>query len=135
MKARTWDSGSAPRKCAAGLPSRNAITSGIERTPNAAAISWFSSELTLTSLKRPPYSAASFSSIGVSARQGAHQGAQKSTTTGRVLEACEDFALEIRCGDVDCVGGHGVILHVVLRDYGEALGGDAIIKPRFTFAS
>ena len=53
MNERTCDSGSAPRKLAAGLPLRNAMTFGMERTPKRAAMSWCSSELIFTSLKRP----------------------------------------------------------------------------------
>ena len=73
--------------CATICPPLNAITFGIERTLNAAESSWFSSEFTLTSFTRPANCAATFSSTGVSDRHGPHQGAQKSTTTGRVFEA------------------------------------------------
>src|SRR5690606_29706891 len=85
--ARTWLSGNAPTNCAAGRPSLNAITFGIERMLNAPAISGLSSELTLTSLTLPANSAATFSMIGPSMRQGPHHGAQKSTTTGCAFEA------------------------------------------------
>ena len=63
------------------------MTFGIERMLNACDSSGFSSELTLTSLTRPPKASATLSSVGPSARHGPHQGAQKSTTTGTVFEA------------------------------------------------
>src|SRR5690606_5342907 len=78
---------SAPTNCAAGRPSLNAITFGIERIPYAAASSGFSSEFTFTTFTRPAKSRATFSMIGVNMRHGPHHGAQKSTTTGWVLEA------------------------------------------------
>src|SRR5260370_21458213 len=87
MKARTCDSGSAPRNWSTARPLRKANTAGIERTLNAAASSWFSSELTFTSLKRPAYSRSSFSSIGPRDLHGPHHGAQKSTSTGTAAEA------------------------------------------------
>src|SRR5262249_22166489 len=45
------------------------------------------SELTFTSLKRPPYSRSRRSMSGPSTLQGSHHGAQKSTTTGTSMEA------------------------------------------------
>src|ERR1700733_7107190 len=43
--------------------------------------------LIFTSWKRPGNSCVTFSRMGVSCRHGAHQGAQKSTTTGRSSDA------------------------------------------------
>src|SRR6185312_10618126 len=71
---------------AAAWPSLKAITFGIERMSNALESAFSSSELTFASLTRPAYSAATFSSTGVSALHGPHHGAQKSTTTGMALE-------------------------------------------------
>src|SRR4029079_3457953 len=87
MKVPTCPSGSAPRNCETAVPLRNAMTFGIERTPKALDSSGFSSELTFTSLTRPAYWAVTFSSTGVSARHGPHQGAQKSTSTRCSREA------------------------------------------------
>ena len=55
------------------------------RTLKRLARSSFSSELTLTTFTWPTNSVASASIVGVSARHGPHQGAQKSTSTGRAL--------------------------------------------------
>ena len=71
-------------KASATAPSRTPKTAGMDRTPNWPATSGFWSILTLASRNLPPYSPASFSRIGLSIRQGPHQGAQKSTTTGTV---------------------------------------------------
>lgn len=64
-----------------------AATNGMLRTRNACESSGFSSELTFTTLTLPAYWAPTFSRIGVSARHGPHQGAQKSITTGMPIEA------------------------------------------------
>src|SRR5690606_7355633 len=63
------------------------ITSGVVMILTAPSISGLSAELTLTSMTRPANSAATFSMIGPSVRQGPHHGAQKSTTTGCAFEA------------------------------------------------
>jgi hypothetical protein len=55
--------------------------------PNWPAMSGSLSALTLASKNWPPCSAASFSRIGISALQGAHQSAQKSTTTRRRIDS------------------------------------------------
>ena len=46
------------------------------------ATCWFSSTLSLTIFSSSPRSSAICSSTGVTSRQGPHQGAQKSTSTG-----------------------------------------------------
>jgi hypothetical protein len=92
MKARTWASGRAPVNSSTSLPATKALTLGMPRTPQRAAISGFWSEFSLARTKRPPYSAASFSSTGLSARQGAHHSAQKSTSTGARCEASMTFS-------------------------------------------
>jgi len=51
-------------------------------TPKRAAACGFSSMFSLTALSRPAHSVASASTTGATARQGPHQGAQKSTRTG-----------------------------------------------------
>ena len=53
--------------------------------PNAAARRWLASVSTLASATLPPRSLTACSSTGVSWRQGPHQAAQKSTTTGSSL--------------------------------------------------
>ena len=68
------------------FPPRKAFTAGIPRIEYIAATSWFSSTLILASSTAPPRASISFSSRGPSIVQGAHQGAQKSTTTGSSLE-------------------------------------------------
>src|SRR5690606_8117135 len=50
--------------------------------PSWPAIWGFSSRLILISRIAPAFSLTTFSSAGVSCRQGPHQGAQKSTSTG-----------------------------------------------------
>ena len=70
---------------------------GMLRMPKAPASCCSSSELILASLKAPPYSVSSFSRMGPIALQGPHQGAQKSTSTGWVMEAattsCSKFSM------------------------------------------
>ena len=55
--------------------------------PNMAAICCSASTSTLAKAKAPLYSAASLSSNGLSALQGSHQLAQKSTRMGVVNDA------------------------------------------------
>ena len=57
-------------------------TVGRLRTPYRVARSCCSSLFTLASRNLPRYTPASCCSTGISARQGAHQSAQKSTSTG-----------------------------------------------------
>jgi hypothetical protein len=74
-------------KPSTGWPFISRMQVGMLRMPNAWASCCSWSESILTSLKRPAYSASSFSSIGPITLQGPHQGAQKSTSTGWVMEA------------------------------------------------
>src|SRR3954452_3037385 len=64
-----------------GCPPLKRISVGIERTSKLAAVCWFSSTLSLTTRSSGRSSAIS-SSTGATTRQGPHQGAQKSTSTG-----------------------------------------------------
>src|SRR5262245_66546811 len=57
--------------------------------PNAAATEGLSSTLILARRNLPAYSSASFSRTGPKTRQGPHQGAQKSTSTGTSCERCK----------------------------------------------
>src|SRR5512134_3378452 len=86
MNWRTAPSGRAPENSSTSSPFTNAFTLGMPRTPHCVARDWWSSEFTLARTKRPAYCAASFSSTGPRARQGPHQGAQKSTSTGSSRE-------------------------------------------------
>src|SRR5205814_6403698 len=63
-----------------------AFTAGMPWMLNCMARVGFSSVFTFTISTRPPSAAISFSRSGPSTRQGPHQGAQKSTTTGRSAE-------------------------------------------------
>src|SRR5439155_4068273 len=58
---------------------RKIISVGIERILNCAPIAWCSSVLTFAN-KISGFRAAAAAKVGANARQGAHQGAQKSTT-------------------------------------------------------
>ena len=82
MKALTWLSGTAPMKPSAGWPLTKAITAGIDWIPIWPGIAGCSSMFILTSLTLPLAARTAFSRIGVSWRQGPHQGAQKSISTG-----------------------------------------------------
>src|SRR5262249_34746909 len=61
-------------------------TAGMLRTSKRLAARGASSTFTFARAKAPPASSASRSSTGPRARQGPHQGAQKSTTTGSSAE-------------------------------------------------
>ena len=74
--------GRPPMSVSTRLPFLISTIVGMELMPNLAAVTGFSSTLTLQILTRPLYSSASSSMIGPTARQGPHQGAQKSTRTG-----------------------------------------------------
>src|SRR5512133_566497 len=65
----------------ASAPSLKRIRVGIERTWYCAAVTWFSSTLSLT-MRRSSRSCAISSSTGPTTRHGPHHGAQKSTSTG-----------------------------------------------------
>src|SRR3954452_14313692 len=82
MKALTWLSGTAPMKPSAGWPFTNATTAGIDWMPIWPGIAGCSSIFILTSLTLPLAARTAFSRTGVSCRQGPHQGAQKSISTG-----------------------------------------------------
>src|SRR6187431_1450470 len=82
MKAVTWLSGTAPIKPSAGWPLTKAITAGIDWMPIWPGMAGCSSMFILTSLTLPLAARTAFSMIGVSWRQGPHQGAQKSISTG-----------------------------------------------------
>src|SRR5688572_8030605 len=91
-KARTPASGCAPTNSSTTRPLRNSFTAGMPRIWNCCARSWFSSVFTLTTLTLPDCSVATCSSTGPSARQGPHQGAQKSTSTGCSVDALRTSA-------------------------------------------
>ncbi len=83
----TLPSGSAPVKPSTGWPFTISMQVGMLLMPKAApsCCSW--SESIFTSLKRPPYAASTFSRMGPSDLHGPHQGAQKSISTGVLMEA------------------------------------------------
>ena len=58
---------------------------GIDITPYSMAMSWLSSTLHFATEIFSASSSATCSTTGASARQGPHQGAQKSTSTGLLL--------------------------------------------------
>ena len=103
--SRTCASGSAPTKPSTGWPSLNSTQNGMLRTPNICSAGrrsrGSSSESSLASLKRPAYSASSFSSTGPSALHGPHHGAQMSSSTGCAIEAVDQLGFEILRRDVD----------------------------------
>ena len=84
--------GIAPTMRFAGSPSLNRIIDGIERTSYLAAVCWLSSTLRLT-IERSSRSASISSSTGWTTRQGPHQGAQKSTSTGPSASSTSDWKL------------------------------------------
>jgi hypothetical protein len=67
---------------------------GIACTWNFAAVCGFSSTFSFSTFRRPARSAAILSITGATARQGPHQGAQKSTSTGigDLSTSCAQFA-------------------------------------------
>src|SRR5437899_6049744 len=67
---------------------------GIPRMLKRAAVEPFASTSSLPTLTRPLYSAAMESTVGASARHGAHHAAQKSTSTGVVDFTTSDSKLE-----------------------------------------
>ena len=74
--------GTAPVCRAATCPRRSTSRVGMAWTPNRCETCGEVSTFTLTSLSLPARSRASCSSAGLTMRQGPHQGAHKSTTTG-----------------------------------------------------
>jgi hypothetical protein len=87
------------------LPSWKAITRGMLEMRSACEMYGASSVLSLARRKAPFHSAASFSRTGPSWRHGPHQGAQKSTTTGRVFDFSMTCASKSAFGDVEDEGG------------------------------
>merc|ERR1712078_372801 len=75
--------GTAPITVSIFFPFLNIITVGMLLMPYSVATAGLSSVLSLTALSFPLYSSASSSTSGAIIRQGPHQGAQKSTRTGR----------------------------------------------------
>ena len=88
IKRRISRSDNAPTNSSTTCPFTNSFTAGMLAMLKAAASSWCSSVLTLASSQRPSACLAKLSSTGPSVRQGAHQGAQKSTSTGVCLLRC-----------------------------------------------
>ena len=78
----TWLSGIFPWNPSTTWPLKNAYTIGIDCICIWEAIDWFSSIFILAKITLPEKELTTFSIIGVSCLQGAHQGAQKSTITG-----------------------------------------------------
>ena len=78
--------GWAPTNSEWSAPSRKALTAGIPWMPKACARRGFASTSTFASTTSPSRWAAASSSSGVRLRQGPHQAAQKSTTTGVLAE-------------------------------------------------
>src|SRR4029077_15144186 len=74
--------GAAPAWREAISPFLNSISVGIDMMPYFAAVSGFSSTLSLTILTLSPSAPEISSSAGAIMRQGPHHSAQKSTTTG-----------------------------------------------------
>ncbi len=96
-KRATCGGGCAPTNSAATLPSTNALTAGMPWIWNAEASRGLASVSTLARATLPSRSRTAFSSTGVSWRQGPHQAAQKSTTTGisreRSITSCSKVGL------------------------------------------
>jgi hypothetical protein len=82
MNCSTTGAGWAPTNSSTSRPSTSALTAGMPWTPKAAASCGAWSTSTRASSTSPPRASTARSSIGPSARHGAHQAAQKSTTTG-----------------------------------------------------
>ena len=87
MKLLIWPSGNAPMKPSTGWPFWKAMIAGIDWMPSWPAIWGCSSMFIFTSFTLPPAAFTTFSSTGVSCLQGPHQGAQKSTSTGRFIDS------------------------------------------------
>ena len=100
-------SGWTPTRRSTSLPPWKKRTVGIAEIRRLPGVSGFSSVSILPILTLPWNSSASFSIVGASMRQGPHQGAQKSTTTG-VLRL-EHFRLPVGVGKLQHVPGHGCV--------------------------
>src|SRR6185312_8508602 len=85
--------GAAPTLMSATSPSLKIIRVGMERTPYCAAISGFSSMLSLVIFTLPASSLEISSSDGPIILQGPHHSAQKSTTTGPEASSTSDLKL------------------------------------------
>src|SRR5690242_13425262 len=81
---RSRCSGRAPICLPTTVPWSRSTSVGIDWTSNRRLTSGLSSALTLTSLRLPASSPASFSRAGLTIRQGPHHGAHTSTSTGRL---------------------------------------------------
>src|SRR6266852_367660 len=76
MNAASWVFESAPTLVASTLPFLKSISVGMPRMPYLGGVDWFSSMLSLATLRRPAYSAAIWSSAGAIILQGPHHSAQ-----------------------------------------------------------
>ena len=101
-KRSTAGGGWAPTNSATMRPSLKALTAGMPWMPNAPAdaAGWRRCRA-WRGRPRPRAPSASPRARASSARQGPHQSAQKSTTTGTVVRALQDLRLEVGFGDVD----------------------------------
>ena len=93
MNASTAVRDCAPTNSATTCPFRNAFTAGMPRMPNSSASFGLASTSTLAN--RTARSEVAASSTGVSALQGPHQSAQKSTITGCSAEAAITSAAKV----------------------------------------
>src|SRR5205814_4308225 len=84
----------APTICSFTWPSLMTRRVGIPRILKRAAVEPFASTSSLPTLTRPLYSVAMESMVGAKARHGAHQAAQKSTSTGVLDFTTSDSKLE-----------------------------------------
>src|SRR5262249_35073455 len=83
MNASMSAAGRAPDVRPASFPPTNTAIVGIDWILNRSPRSGSASVFTLTIRNRPALRPATLASSGATTRQGAHQAAQKSTTTGR----------------------------------------------------
>lgn len=95
MNLRTARSLRAPTKESTTCPFLKAKTEGMDCTPKAWAVRGFLSTSTATNSTDPALSSTTFSKMGVKTRQGPHQAAQRSTTTGNVAERSRTLALKV----------------------------------------
>src|SRR5258705_12447968 len=72
----------APNTRSTSFPARNSIEVGMPLIPYIAAVDGLSSTFSFTTARLPEYCSAIASTVGDNIRQGAHQAAQKSTSTG-----------------------------------------------------
>ena len=93
--------GCAPTNSSTTAPSLKALTAGMPWMPKACESPGWRRCRAWRARPCPRAPAAACSSTGVSSRHGPHHSAQKSTTTGTLLRALDDLALEVVLGDVD----------------------------------